>query len=50
MNIQKKSLISVHIAVLLFGISGLFAKMVDLPSIIITFGRVFFLPYFYLYC
>lgn len=42
MNIQKKSLISVHIAVLLFGISGLFAKMVDLPSIIITFGRVFF--------
>lgn len=42
MNIQNKSLLSVHIAVLLFGISGLFAKMVDLPGIVITFGRVFF--------
>lgn len=41
-NQYQKSLFSVHIAVMLFGLSGLFAKMVDLPSIIITFGRVFF--------
>ena len=42
MNVQKRSLISVHAAVLLFGISGLIAKLVDLPSTIITFGRVLF--------
>lgn len=42
MNVQRKSLISVHIAVLLFGISGLIAKLVDLPSTVITFGRVLF--------
>lgn len=42
MNVQRKSLISVHIAVLLFGISGLIAKLVDLPSSIITLGRVVF--------
>ncbi|WP_461812709.1 DMT family transporter [Faecalimonas sp.] len=42
MNLQKKSLISVHLAVLLFGISGLFAKMINLSGIIITFGRVLF--------
>lgn len=42
MQENKKGLISVHIAVLLFGVSGLFAKMVDLPSIVITFGRVLF--------
>lgn len=42
MDIQKKSLISVHAAVVLFGISGLFAKLVDLSGVTITFGRVLF--------
>ncbi len=42
MNTQKKGLWQVHIAVLLFGMSSLFAKMVDLPGIVITFGRVLF--------
>ena len=39
---KKHSVISVNIAVLLFGLAGLFAKWINLPSIYITFGRVFF--------
>lgn len=42
MNTQKKGLLQVHLAVLLFGMTSLFAKMVDLPGIVITFGRVLF--------
>lgn len=42
MSSQKRGLTSVHIAVLLFGLAGLFAKMVAQPAIIITLGRVFF--------
>ncbi len=41
-NIQKKGLLQVHLAVLLFGMSSLFAKMVNLPGVVITFGRVLF--------
>ena len=29
---QRKGLISVHVAVALFGFVGLFAKLVDLPA------------------
>lgn len=36
------SLIEIHLAVLLFGLSGLFAKWLDLPPIVIAFGRVLF--------
>ena len=39
---QRKGLISVHVAVALFGFVGLFAKLVDLPAVIIVLGRVFF--------
>ena len=42
MNQQKKSLLSVHIAVLGFGLSGLFAKLVGQPAIVIAWGRVVF--------
>lgn len=42
MKNQKKSLISIHIAVLLFGLAGLFAKWVLLPAVIIVLGRVIF--------
>lgn len=42
MNSQKKSLVSVHTAVLGFGLSGLFAKLVDQPAIVIAWGRVVF--------
>ena len=42
MNIKTKSLIKIHIAVLLFGITGLFGKFITLPAVLITFGRVFF--------
>ena len=31
-----------NLAVLLFGLAGLFAKWIQLPAICITFGRVFF--------
>ena len=39
---RKDALISVNIAVLLFGMAGLFAKWIKLPAICITFGRVLF--------
>ena len=39
---NKRSLIYLNMAVLLFGFAGLFAKWIDLPSLGITFGRVFF--------
>lgn len=39
---KKKALLSVNLAVLLFGLAGLFAKWIHLPAISITFGRVFF--------
>lgn len=42
MNSENKSLAIVHIAVLLFGLSGLFGKLLSLSSIIIVLGRVFF--------
>lgn len=45
---QGKGLISVHIAVALFGFVGLFAKLVDLPAVIIVLGRVFFSSIFLL--
>ena len=42
MENQKKSLLSIHLAVLLFGLAGLFAKWVHLPAVIIVLGRVIF--------
>lgn len=39
---QKTSLIMINTAVLLFGMAGLFARMIDIPAIGITFARVFF--------
>ena len=42
MKDYNKSLVQVHVAVLFFGLSGLFAKLVSLPGILICLGRVFF--------
>lgn len=42
MENQKKSLLSIHTAVLLFGLAGLFAKWVLLPAVMIVLGRVIF--------
>jgi drug/metabolite transporter (DMT)-like permease len=39
---NKRALIYVNIAVLLFGFAGLFGKWIELPSVGVTFGRVFF--------
>jgi drug/metabolite transporter (DMT)-like permease len=42
MNTNNKSLLYIHVSVFLFGFSALFARLVDQPSIVITFGRVLF--------
>ncbi len=42
MSARNKSLIEIHLSVFLFGISGLFGKLLSLPPMIIVFGRVFF--------
>ena len=42
MNKKNRSLLEIHLAVLLFGLSGLFGKLVDLPAMVIVFGRVLF--------
>ena len=39
---MKHAVISVHLAVVLFGMAGLFARWIHLPAIGITFGRVLF--------
>ena len=39
---KNGGLVATHIAVLLFGLVGLFAKVVALPAIIIVLGRTFF--------
>lgn len=46
---NNKGLLSLHLAVLLFGVVGIFAKVVNLPSTIIVLGRVFFSSIF-LFC
>ncbi len=35
-------LLEIHVGVLLFGIVGLFGKLIDLPAMVIVFGRVLF--------
>lgn len=42
MKSSDQNLMQVHFAVLLFGVSGLFAKLLDLPSMTIVFFRVVF--------
>ena len=42
MDNKTKSLIEIHVAVLLFGLAGLFGKLIPLSSLIIVLGRVFF--------
>ncbi len=39
---NKRSLAEIHVAVVLFGIAGLFGKWIPLTPSIIVFGRVFF--------
>ncbi|MFT4145472.1 MAG: DMT family transporter [Mobilitalea sp.] len=42
MNAKNKSLLEIHLSVFLFGVSGLFGKLLSLPPMIIVLGRVFF--------
>ncbi|GAA0738803.1 DMT family transporter [Clostridium oceanicum] len=42
MKTKNKGLVDIHLAVLLFGLSGLFGKLIALPPMIITLGRVIF--------
>ena len=48
MDEKSKSLLKIHGAVLLFGMSGLFAKLIELPALMITLGRLFFSSIFLL--
>lgn len=48
MNTQHKNLIAIHLAVLLFGVSGVFGKLLALPPMMIVLGRVFFAALFLL--
>ena len=42
MNAKNKSLLEIHLSVFLFGVSGLFGKLLSLPPMINVLGRVFF--------
>lgn len=42
MREKTESLLKIHAAVLLFGLTGLFARLLDLPAVYIVLGRVFF--------
>ncbi|MBU3190494.1 DMT family transporter [Clostridium bowmanii] len=48
MNTKNKNLTQIHFAVFLFGIAGLFGKLLSLPPMIIVLGRVFFSSIFLL--
>ncbi|MBZ9634369.1 DMT family transporter [Clostridium sp. FP1] len=48
MNIKNKNLTQIHLAVFLFGIAGLFGKLISLSPMIIVLGRVFFSSVFLL--
>jgi len=41
-ELRENGLISVHISVLLFGLAGIFGKIIFLPAVLIVLGRVFF--------
>ncbi len=49
MKEKNISLLEIHLAVFLFGVSGLFAKLLSLPAMIIVLGRVFFSSIFLLF-
>lgn len=42
MREKTKGLIIIHLSVVMFGLTGLFGRFVDLPAAIIVLGRVFF--------
>ena len=42
MNQDRKSLLMAHLSIVLFGFSGIFGNLLQLPALIITLGRVFF--------
>lgn len=46
MKLENRHLVAVHVAVLLFGLSGLFAKIIPYHAAIIVLGRVFFAAIF----
>jgi drug/metabolite transporter (DMT)-like permease len=42
MTRKSPGMLEIHVAVLLFGIAGLFGKLLSLPPLVIVFGRTFF--------
>lgn len=45
---KNKSLVEIHLAVLLFGLAGLFGKLISLSPLVIVFGRAIFAAMFLL--
>ena len=45
-SLKNKGLLAIHISTFLFGIAGIFGKIIDLHPIIIVLGRVFFASIF----
>jgi len=41
-TIKRHGMLEIHLAVLLFGLAGLFGKLLTLPAIVIVFGRTLF--------
>lgn len=46
MDTKTRSLAQIHIAVVFFGLAGLFGKLISLSPLVIVFGRVFFASLF----
>ncbi|SDF20061.1 DMT family transporter [Sporomusa acidovorans] len=46
MDAKSRNLLEIHFAVFLFGLAGLFGKVVELSALMIVFGRVFFASIF----
>jgi len=42
MTAKSHAVLEIHLAVLLFGLAGLFGKLLALPPLVIVFGRTFF--------
>jgi len=42
MKIKNQGMLEIHVAVFLFGLSGLFGKLLTIPALVIVFGRTFF--------
>ena len=40
MKTNKRAILNLHIAVMMFGLSGVIGQFVEIPSVMVAFGRV----------